>query len=152
MSISGFFQFIFGFILGIFLLAASAAGVAYYLFIQMAAAPPKPIFPQESQTSEAESKTAATTIRQTSKQSQSGNSESDRDTLESVPYKARVIWPQGLIMREKPTRESQRLGGIGYDWEIVILEYSEDKQWQKVRIPGSDREGWIKSGNVKKID
>ncbi|MGK7914074.1 MAG: SH3 domain-containing protein [Prochloraceae cyanobacterium] len=151
MSISGFFQFIIGFILGIFLLAVSATGVAYYLFTQMAAAPPKPIFPQESQEPEAESKTAAT-IRQTSKQSQPEDSGNDRDTLESVPYKARVIWPQGLIMREKPTKESQRLGGIGYDWEIVILEYSEDKQWQKVRIPGNDREGWIKSGNVKKID
>jgi hypothetical protein len=32
-----------------------------------------------------------------------------------------------------------------------VLEESEDKLWQKIRLPKSDREGWIKAGNIRKI-
>ncbi len=142
MSISGLFQFVLGFMLGIFLLAGSSAAILYYIFTQMAALPPKPVFIEET----------SVTATPKTKQPETKDSTENKEELEPGAYKARVTWPEGLILRQEPTVASERLGGIAFDREIIVLQLSEDKQWQKVRIPQNNQKGWIKAGNVKKVE
>lgn len=142
MSISGFFQFILGFFLGVGILTGSAAGVAFLLFSKMTIAPEKPVFSEE--------KTVAKT-EPSETQKQSKTVFDKENELESNAYRARVTWPDGLVLRGGPTVRAVRLGGLSYNSEVIVLEHSQDKEWQKIRIPQSNRQGWIKSGNIEKI-
>jgi hypothetical protein len=70
--------------------------------------------------------------------------------LEPGAYKARVIWQQGLSLRAEPSYDAERIGGLDYNQQIVVLEESADKSWQKVRLADGEQEGWIKSGNTER--
>lgn len=141
MSFSGVIQFILGFIIGVALLAGSSAAAAYLLFSGLASAPPKPVFSEEVEK-------VATASEEGEAQEASQSSEEE---LPSGAYKARVTWSEGLILRAEPGVDSERIGGIPFNREIIILEETEDKEWQKVRLK-SDKEGWIKSGNIEKVE
>jgi hypothetical protein len=65
-------------------------------------------------------------------------------------YKGRVTWSSGLSLRAEPNTSASRVGGVDYNSELIILETSQDGQWQKVRVANGTQEGWIKAGNVKK--
>lgn len=66
-------------------------------------------------------------------------------------YKAKVTWPQGLSLRSEPSVNAARVGGIAYNSEIIILEQSADNDWQRVRLPWSEQEGWVKNGNTERV-
>jgi hypothetical protein len=157
MSLSGIFQFLIGFVLGISLLVGSGAAAAYYFFTKLAATPPKPTFaeeqPQESPVSQPVSSPVAANSPQAQQPSPSPTpSESPTPELPPGAYKARVTWPEGLSLRDGPSLEANRIGGVAFNREIIILEVSSDQNWQKVRFPNSDRECWVKAGNVEKIN
>ena len=65
-------------------------------------------------------------------------------------YRAVVTWPEGLSLRSEPSLDAGRIGGIGADATIIILEDSADGQWQRVRLPWSGQEGWVKGGNTER--
>lgn len=155
---SRFFQFVIGFIIGITIVAGSAAGAAYYLITRHNTEPPKPVFAEDS-----------TQISQTNNQSESSEPPPDTTTTEpqttasepepepqtNLPagaYLAAVTWPQGLSLRQEPTIDAQRIGGVSYNAELIILSESSDGEWQKVRLPASGQEGWVKAGNVKRLE
>ncbi len=156
MSLSGIFQFLIGFVLGISLLVGSGAAAAYYFFTKLAATPPKPTFaeeqPQESPVSQPVSSPATANSPQEQPSPSPTPSESPTPALPPGAYKARVTWPEGLSLRDGPSLEANRIGGVAFNREIIILEVSSDQNWQKVRFPNSDREGWVKAGNVEKIN
>ncbi len=141
-TISGFFQFVLGFFLGIVILSGSAVGVAYYLFTKMTIVPEKPIFPEEKTRS-----ISAQTIPIQTK----AKPIATQVAFASEGYRARVTWPQGLVLRAGPTTQSARLGGIAYNSLIVVLKEDVSVGWQKIREVQTGREGWIKSGNIEKI-
>lgn len=160
-GISNFFQFIIGFIIGILILAGGSAFLGYYFFSKMSAVPDKPIFTEELPPEETQATTEGKDAQASS--NNSGNQaagskpflegqKSDSEQLEAGAYKARVTWPRGLILRDTPSTESTRIGGIAHNREIVILEESQDGRWQKVRIPGSNQTGWIKAGNIQRVN
>ncbi|VEP13769.1 conserved hypothetical protein [Hyella patelloides LEGE 07179] len=170
-AISSTSQFILGFLLGVTMIAGSAVGAAYYYFRQVSSnAPEKPVYTEESQTAEAPNNqiTEAGENESQSDIESTSNIESTSDLeaeleLEPLPeeeeeeenippgaYYANVTWPQGLSLRAEPDTNSARIGGVGYDARILILEESTDKRWQKIRIPWSKQEGWVKAGNIKK--
>ncbi|MGK7878021.1 MAG: SH3 domain-containing protein [Xenococcaceae cyanobacterium] len=152
MSISGLFQFILGFILGVFLFAGGTVGVVYLFFIQMATSPPKPVFSQEKSEQPTVAQVKSSPAPSTTEKQTPEPSPEKKEELEPGAYRARVTWPQGLSLRQESSYESQRIGGIGYNEEIIILKDSDDKEWQKVRVSGSGQEGWVKAGNVKKLE
>ena len=162
MKLSVLIQFLLGFLIGVTLLVAGAAGAAYLMFVRTAIAPPKPDFseaqavkqsPAEASTTTNTEEQAAPTPNPEEAATAPDPEEAPTDTSEpELPpgaYRARVSWPQGLSLRAEPTLESERVGGIGYNWEVLILEESSDKQWQKVQVPSSGQEGWVKAGNVE---
>lgn len=72
--------------------------------------------------------------------------------LEPGAYRAKVTWPNGLIVRDSPGIESQRIGGIGYNQQIVVVAESDDKRWIKIRVEEDNQEGWVKAGNVERVE
>jgi hypothetical protein len=169
-TISNLFQFILGFLLGVALVAGSAVAAAYFYFTKVSSSvPKKPIYTEEkSSKAQAFNKRRATTTTeeiQSSANSSNSNvppvnsekppeSESALTTEENIPdgaYYANVTWPEGLSLRAGPDLNTAKIGGIEYNSKILILEESPDKQWQKVQIPESQQEGWVKAGNIEKI-
>lgn len=156
-------QLIFGFIFGIALITGVAAGAGYYYFKKMSVLPERPVFYEE------------TTEGQKELQQQQNNAESPPEETAPLPapapappepepepepaepelppnaYLARVTWPQGLSLRSEPSIDAGRVGGIAYNAEIIVLEMSADSNWQKVRLPWSEQEGWVKNGNTERV-
>jgi hypothetical protein len=81
---------------------------------------------------------------------QEEEAEEKKPELPSGAYKAKVTWSSGLSLRSEPNVSSDRVGGVDYNSELIILSTSSDGQWQKVRVANGTQEGWIKAGNVKK--
>jgi len=159
MSLSGFAQFILGFFLGIFILTGTGAAAAYFFLNRMADTPPEPVYSDEKSPEP-----------QPNEQSTSSNPENQSVTNTSTPpvepepeeektiaerfgeqaYEARVTWPNGLSLRSNPSLEASRVGGVYYDDRLVILETQGD--WQRVYVPESGQQAWVKAGNVEKIN
>lgn len=166
MNISNFFQFILGFILGVFLLMVGSVGAAYYFFNRMAAAPPKPTFAETVAEPETPTRSEnGTPLDQDSVSPSNANSASPAQTAaepkeeetmaaEDLPegaYQATVTWSGGLSLRAEPSQDSSRLGGIDYNAEVTVLGMSADGTWQQIRLEDGT-EAWVKAGNLQKVN
>ena len=159
-TISRLLQFIIGFIVGMSILGGVGFAAGYYFFTKMAASPPRPVFAEEQnqdKTSEddsaGEKKDEPKADVATTEEKEKGEEEQEKEEeLEPGAYKAKVNWPDGLILRDQPSEDAGQLSGIAFDEEVIVLKESEDGRWQQVRIPNSDRQGWVKGGNVDKVE
>ena len=80
---------------------------------------------------------------------------SDNNSPESVEiggYRAFVTSPFGLSVRENPSADANWLDVIKKNDVVVVLEESLDREWQRVRLENGGLEGWIKAGNIERID
>jgi hypothetical protein len=153
MSLSGIAKFLIGFILGVALLAGSAAVAAYYFWTQLSTLPTKPVFPEEkSKTSPSAKKTSSPTASQSGSNKQPTSTKLPPKELPPGAYKVRVNWSQGLILRDAPGPDATRIGGVTFNQELIVLKESDDQKWQKVRFAESDQEGWIKAGNTERVN
>ena len=166
--LSGLLQFMVGFVLGVAILVGGATAVAYMLLSGMNSNPPKPVFTEEKKEETKEEKAAKpipTTPLQEQPQAEVKESpnapaakaspkpspeETKRETT-SEGYQARVTWQSGLSLRSEPTSESTRLGGLDYNTKVSVVGTSSDGQWQRVRL-SDGREGWIKAGNISRVE
>ncbi len=145
MNFYGLFKFLVGFILAILLLAGASAAAVLYFAAKLTRMPEKPIYQNEKPVVQKISTSPQPTVATTSKNSS--------NELEPGAYKAIVVEPIGLILRDTPSRDSNRIGGVSYQEEVIVLEESSDKRWQKIRVDdGSDRIGWVSGGNTEKLD
>jgi hypothetical protein len=159
MSLSGLAKFVVGFVAGIVLLLLGSAAAGLYLFSTLSAPPPKPVFPEEQpQKKLAKRNTKSSTVAATnsklvsSTQASPTPSSSEEPQLEPGTYKARVKWQSGLSMRSDATFDSSKVGGVAYNEEVIVIQDSDDKQWQKVRVVETGEEGWVKAGNLVRGD
>lgn len=157
--ISNFFKFILGFTLAIAVLLGSGITIALYFFNRTTILPEKPIFANDpSQLKSKKQKINQAKATSTSKpksNSKSNPKPTPKPTPTSLPpgaYLARVTWPQGLSIRAQPALGAKNVGGIPVNQKVIILQTSQDKRWQKIRVEGSSQEGWVKAGNTKRID
>lgn len=154
MSLSGIAKFILGFIVGIILLAVGGGATGYYFFTKMSANPPKPIFAEEQQRKLPAVKKVSTAIP-SSRSPSSKPTPSESPVREELPpgaYKARVSWSEGLSLRDSPSQDSNRIGGVAFNQEIIVLKESDDKRWQQIRLADGEQEGWIKAGNIERTE
>lgn len=164
MKISGLIQFILGFILGCVLLIGGTSSIAYLMLTRMSANPPKPVFseeqPKKPTTPESKDNKPVATNSETKPETKPSKEKTaekppekpeEEEKLEPGAYKAKVTWSTGLSLRAEPNPEAERIGGVAYNQNIIILEESPDKQWQKIRFPNSQQTGWIKAGNIEKV-
>ncbi|MDE5095339.1 MAG: SH3 domain-containing protein [Trichodesmium sp. St11_bin5] len=147
MNLYAFFKFLVGFILAILLLAGASATAVLYFAAKLTKIPEKPIFENEKPVVENVAKSSQPILATSNEKSENQNE------LETGTYRAIVVEPIGLILRDTPSRNAIRIGGISYNEKVIVLEESSDKRWQKVRVDdGSDRIGWVSGGNTKKLD
>ncbi|BAQ60014.1 hypothetical protein GM3708_420 [Geminocystis sp. NIES-3708] len=151
MSPSSLFQFIIGFFLGVILFGAGIAGGAYFFLTNVSVTPSKHTFAEEKPSSNQSKKEVSTPENSPSK-TEVEKPKPETEDLPTGAYKARVTWSTGLSLRSEANTDAERIGGVDYNAELIILSTSNDNQWQKVRIPSSGQEGWVKSGNVEKIN
>ena len=159
--LSGVFQFLLGFFLGIFLLVGGTASLAYVVFSRMNANPEKPTFAEENPpetTAKADSQPMAKQETKTQPVEEVVATEpvmEEEETDENLPdgaYRAKVTWSTGLSLRSQPDSDAERIGGVEYNSELIVLQTSADGGWQQVRLPNSQSEGWVKAGNVEKVE
>ncbi|MBW4608961.1 MAG: SH3 domain-containing protein [Hassallia sp. WJT32-NPBG1] len=166
MVISNVLKYLLGFFLAIVVLIGGGVATALYFINRTAIPATKPIFANDSPEIKAQapktpgaspaltpsSVEQAETPKPNPTPTQSPQTAESEKPLPPGAYPARVTWSQGLILRAEAKQDAERVGGIGFNEKIVVLEESEDKVWQKIRLEGSDKEGWVKAGNTQKID
>ncbi len=164
--LSGLTKFILGFFLAIAVLVGSGVAVALYFINRTGVPPAKPIFSNDSPSVKGQApkgtergggKPTLTPETQAQSSPSPTPTESPKATpspkpLPSGAYRGRVSWAEGLSLRSQPNQEAEKIGGVGFNQKIIILEQSEDKAWQKIRLEGSEQEGWVKAGNTEKVD
>ncbi len=157
--LSGLLQFMVGFVLGVAILVGGATAVAYMLLSGMNSNPPKPVFTEEKKEETKEEKAAkpqaevkeSPTAAPAPKASPKPSPEATKRETKSEGYQARVTWQSGLSLRSEPTSESTRLGGLDYNTKVSVVGTSSDGQWHRVRL-SDGREGWIKAGNISRVE
>jgi len=140
-------QFLLGFILGLLITAGVTAGIAFFILSKLAKTPPKPLFAQTVSPLVAQEQ-----ITTESLQTQTEETETPAVEAQEEGYRARVTWSDGLTVRSEPTVDSERLGGVEYDQELIVLETNPEETWQRIRLLDSNVQGWVKAGNLRKID
>ncbi|MGB5634727.1 MAG: SH3 domain-containing protein [Waterburya sp.] len=166
-------QFILGFALGIGIIAGISGTALFAYYKKMSIVPKKPVFSEpvvvpESATDTIEYSTDIEPLESNTIQDevevqepqavpdepkQGIKAEPEPKPKPKLPpnaYRAIVTWPQGLSLRAEPNINAGRVGGIEAKANIIILEDSADGKWQRVRLPWSNQEGWVKAGNTKR--
>ncbi len=149
-------KFILGVVLALAVLLGTGLTVALYFVNRTAVTPPKPTYPNDNPSKQAK-KPKPSPKTQAKKQATPNPTSSPTPTPTESPkslppgaYEGTVTWAAGLSLRGEPDTNSPTTGGVGGNKKVIILEESADKKWQKVRIADTDKEGWVKSGNIKR--
>mgnify|MGYP000297082391 FL=1 len=157
--LSGLLKLILGFLLATAVLLGSGLTIALYFVNRTAIAPARPTFandnPQTKPDKPKVTQVKATSIPKPTPSSTPSPTPTLSESPDSLPpgaYQGIVTWSQGLSMRDQPTLDAQSVGGVAANQKVIILEESPDKNWQKIRIESTDKEGWVKAGNTKRVD
>ncbi|BAY25776.1 hypothetical protein NIES2100_55840 [Calothrix sp. NIES-2100] len=163
---SNVLKFILGFLLAIAILIGSGVATALYFMNRTAIPPTKPIFSNDHPSQRTQSPKPTEKVAKTTESSpeaspsptpsptptETPKAEESPKPLPAGAYRGKVTWPQGLSLRTEPKQDAQRVGGIGFNQKVVILEESDDKVWQKIRQEETNQEGWVKAGNTQRAD
>lgn len=123
---------------------------ALYFAAKLTTIPERPVFPNDKKVVQIANAKPTSTAK-ASPVSESSDTPSPKP-LEPGAYRALVTQPIGLILRDSANRDANRIGGVGYNEKVVVLEDSPDKQWQRIRVEDGNREGWVKGGNTEKLE
>jgi hypothetical protein len=129
----GFLKLVIGILLGLTLLAGIGSGIGYYFVNRLATSPPKPKFSEEQ------------------KSAKKANANSSEE-LPAGAYRARVVPRKGLSLRAEPKTAAEKLGVASYNQEVIVLKSSEGKDWVRIRVKETKKEGWVKASNIEKLD
>lgn len=143
-----------GFTIAMLILGVSALMGGKYLYAQLTSPPPKPFFPNDNPNYTKQSKKKTPKPAESKKGEKEEKKAEEKKPEEKKPlppgaYEARVVQPQGLILRESPEGGSSGAGGVEYNETLSVLETSSDGAWSKLRT-SNNREGWVRSGNLEK--
>jgi hypothetical protein len=156
MTWSGLFKILSGFLVAIGLLVGAGYMGIQYLITQFTAPPPRPSFPNDKPSPRPSAKNSSTpsvkpTVGQTPSPSPSASAQA-ASAQAALNYRAKITLEKGLNVRENPNLDSNRVGGVDYNDEVIVLEETVDKEWQRIRSEATGIEGWIKSGYIQPID
>lgn len=151
----GLSKIILGVLTAFILLSLAGVATARYFMGRLSMLPPRPTFENDVLTPNVQ--TAPTPTPSSSVNSlpnpQFANIEATpTSTLEPGAYRAIVIQPIGLVIREEPSTAARQVGGVDYDTEVIVLEDSEDKRWIHIRVADTGQAGWVKAGNTRQLE
>lgn len=127
-------KFVIGVLVGLMLLVGIGSAIGYYFINRLATAPPKPIFSEEKNTS--------------AKKAPIKNP----DELPAGAYRGRVIPRQGLSLRAEADKSADKLGVAAYNQEVIVLKSNGDKEWARIRVKATGKEGWVRTNNIERLD
>ncbi|MFN3679620.1 SH3 domain-containing protein [Thermosynechococcus sp.] len=132
-------QWLLGIFLGLGLIALVAAAIITPLVFNLLWPPPRP-----------EVEAQHSPLPTPAESPPNSPSPTPEPTPTSSPPKpeGRVIYSDGLRLRDHPSREANALGGVAFDEVVTILERSEDGEWLKVRTK-ENLEGWVLAFGVQ---
>jgi uncharacterized protein YgiM (DUF1202 family) len=81
----------------------------------------------------------------------SPNSRLDIRGADDKTYLALVVYDQDLILRDKPDSKGKVVDKLRFDDTVTVIGESDNKQWQQIRFESKGVEGWIRAGNVKRV-
>lgn len=148
MKLQGLATFVIGFLMAIAILFFAGVSTARYLINRLSALPPRPVFLNDAPVSDTLAPPDAT-VPATGQPSSVPSAPPSAAAVEA--YSARVTQPAGLVLRAEPSRESEALGGLENNEDLVVLQSSPDGEWLRVRL-NDGGEGWIKAGNTQPIE
>lgn len=145
-----------GVVIAIALLVTGSVALALIFINRAATPPPKPIFANDTATVKKQAKvsTSSAAAKSTVAAKPSANpspSKPAASPLASGTYAARVTWEQGLSIRSEPSLESERIGSVDYNQQVIVLEESQDQKWQRIRLDDDELQGWVKAGNTERV-
>lgn len=147
-----------GIFVAIGILAVGGYFAANYLITQFTKLPERPTFPNDdpnyrkSQVKASAKPNPSNSPASDKNKSEPSNPESKSEKpLPPGAFEGKVIQPIGLVLRQSASLDGAPVGGISFNEKVVVLESSPDGNWQKVRLLNSDREGWVKGGNIDKV-
>jgi Bacterial SH3 domain len=151
-------QLITGILIGLIGLGAAVGGAGYYFFItQMSARPPKPVFAEERDGGKpvaiAKAKPKAGVVATAPSPSPEGVDLVEPDKIKPLApeaYDAKVLWKDGLSLKQDPDPNSEKVGGVEFNAKVAIVETSDDKQWVKIQSEKENLQGWVRAGNIDK--
>ena len=151
--LSGLLKFVLGFSLAIAVLLGSGMTIAIYFINRTAITPEKPMFANDNPDPKPNLPQVTPKKVVKVKPKPTATPDLPKESPTALPpgsYTAVVTCSQGLSVRDKPAFEGQAIGGVAGNQKVIILETSQDGKWQKIRIPDTNQEGWVKSGNTEK--
>jgi hypothetical protein len=139
----GLLSLISGIAIAIAFVAAGGVIAVRYIVTQIATAPPRPAFtndPKPGAIAPAPAVIAPVPAAPAP------------SPLPPGAYRARVTQPIGLVLRSAPNRSGARLGSVDYNDRVIVLGNSPDRRWQRVRLGETGPEGWVRSGNTRRVE
>jgi hypothetical protein len=138
-----------GLLIALLILGVGGFFAVQYVLTQLTASPPRPTFPNDNPNygKQQASKKDVPPIAK------------DADPLAAAPkskplpegaYEGQVKQPVGLIVRNSPELGAGQVDGVEYNEPVIVLSKSKDGLWEKVRYGSSEKEGWVKAGNIQK--
>jgi uncharacterized protein YgiM (DUF1202 family) len=146
----GLSKLVFGVFLALILMSLAGVATARYFMSRLSLLPPKPMFENDAPVQPVVPPTGSPLIATTA--STQGTPIPPATPLTAGAYKAVVSQPIGLVLREGPGTTFRQLAGIDHNTPLVVLEESPDKQWLHVRLEVNGQEGWVKAGNIRKVE
>lgn len=151
MGWSGFFKGISATLIACALIGGGGFLAVQYLINQYSAPPPRPTFPNDSPSPKAKAP-ADKAPAPSPVAVKASPSPPPKPSPTPAGYRARITLSEGLNLRQQPDAASERVDGVDYNDEVVVLEESADKEWIKVRVSGTGAEGWLKSGYTERLN
>ncbi|MGG6241990.1 SH3 domain-containing protein [Nodosilinea sp. AN01ver1] len=147
----GLSKLILGVAIALILLSMAGVATARYFMGRLSVLPPKPLYGDEMPTA-TEAVPAAPTPEAAAAPEAAPEAAPPEPALEPGAYKAVVVQPIGLVMREGPGVEFPQVGGVDVNEAVVVLEEPADQDWVKVRVVSNGQEGWVKAGNTRRTE
>lgn len=149
----GLTKLILGISLALVLLSLAGVATARYFMARLSYLPPRPAF--DNDVANVEEAVITETVSPEPAAVPAPVNAAPDPVSESAPspgsYEAVVIQPIGLVLRAGPGIDYERLGGVDYNDQILVLKTSDDGRWLNVRTSDTGQEGWIKAGNTQNL-
>jgi pyruvate/2-oxoglutarate dehydrogenase complex dihydrolipoamide acyltransferase (E2) component len=145
-----------GFLLAIALIVGGGYLTTQYVIAKFTELPPRPTFPNDKPSPNPAKPATKPAASQPKASPVVAVSPAPAPSATSSPKAdqkmARITLGEGLNVRENPSVEAGRVGGVDYNEVVTVVETSPDQEWQKIRVEKSGLEGWIKSGYTEPVD
>ncbi len=138
-----------GLLIAILILGVGGYFALQYAMTQLTANPPRPTFPNDNPNYSKQTSAKKAAKAESEKEAPTAAAPKSKPVPEGA-YEGQVKQPVGLIVRTSPELGASQVDGVEYNEPVLVLSKSQDALWEKIRYGTSEKEGWVKAGNIQK--